>query len=101
MAKSKSHIDTLSLAEAKILLEVARKVADGQTLDDQLETLVTLVTEATGADRGTLFVNDPSTQELYSRVTVGGLKREIRILNTTGIAGNVFQTGKGLLVKDV
>lgn len=75
MAKSKSPIDTLSLAEAKILLEVARKVADGQTLDDQLETLVTLVTEATGADRGTLFVNDPSTQELYSRVTVGGLKR--------------------------
>jgi len=101
VAKSKSPIDTLSLAEAKILLEVARKVADGQTLDDQLETLVTLVTEATGADRGTLFVNDPSTQELYSRVTVGGLKREIRILNTTGIAGNVFQTGKGLLVKDV
>ena len=40
MAKSKSPIDTLSLAEAKILLEVARKVADGQTLDDQLETLV-------------------------------------------------------------
>ena len=62
---------------------------------------MTLVTEATGADRGTLFVNDPSTQELYSRVTVGGLKREIRILNTTGIAGSVFQMGKGLLVKDV
>ena len=101
MARSKSPIDTLSLAEAKVLLEVARKVADGQTLDDQLETLVTLVTEATGADRGTLFVNDPSTQELYSRVTVGGLKREIRILNTTGIAGSVFQVGKGLLVKDV
>ncbi|NBR69238.1 MAG: GAF domain-containing protein, partial [Verrucomicrobia bacterium] len=100
MAKSKSPIDSLSLPEAKILLEVARKVADGQTLDDQLETLVALVTEATWAERGTLFVNDPSTQELYSRVTVGGLKREIRILNTTGIAGYVFQSGKGLLVKD-
>jgi len=95
VAKNKSPIDTLSLAEAKILLEVARKVADSQTLDDQLETLVALVTEATGAERGTLFVNDPSTEELYSRVTVGGLKREIRILNTTGIAGNVFQTGRG------
>lgn len=100
MPKSKSPIDTLSLAEAKILLEVARKVADSQTLDDQLETLVALVTEATGAERGTLFVNDPSTQELYSRVTVGGLKREIRILNNTGIAGSVFQSGKGVVVKD-
>ena len=100
MAKNKSTIDTLSLAEAKILLEVARKVADSQTLDDQLETLVALVTEATGAERGTLFVNDPSTEELYSRVTVGGLKREIRILNTTGIAGTVFQSGKGVVVKN-
>ena len=101
MAKSKNAVETLSLSDAKILLEVARKVADGRTLDDQLETLVALVTEATGADRGTLFVNDPATQELYSRVTVGGLKREIRILNTSGIAGNVFQAGKGVLVKDV
>ena len=101
MPKSKSPVDSLSLAEAKILLQVARKVADGQTLDEQLETLVALVTEATAADRGTLFVNDPSTQELYSRVTVGGLKREIRILNNSGIAGKVFQTGKGVVVRDV
>jgi hypothetical protein len=35
-------VDGLSLAEAKILLEVARKVADGQTLSEQLETLVAL-----------------------------------------------------------
>ena len=100
MPKSKSPVDSLSLAEAKILLQVARKVADGQTLDEQLETLVALVTEATGSDRGTLFVNDPASQELYSRVMVGGLKREIRILNNTGIAGKVFQSGKGVLVKD-
>jgi len=100
MAKSKSPTDGLSLKDAKILLEVARKVADGKTLDEQLETLVALVTEATGADRGTLFVNDPRTQELYSRVTVGGLKREIRILNHTGIAGSVFKMGKGVVVRD-
>ena len=61
MAKSKSPTDGLSLKDAKILLEVARKVADGKTLDEQLETLVALVTEATGSDRGTLFVNDPRT----------------------------------------
>jgi len=98
--KNKDVIAGLGLKEAKILLEVARKVADGQTLDEQLETLVALVMEATVADRATLFVNDPSTQELYSRVTVGGLRREIRILNHTGIAGHVFQSGKGLVVRD-
>ena len=100
MPKNKDLIAGLGLKEAKILLEVARKVADGQTLDEQLETLVALLMEATVADRATLFVNDPSTQELYSRVTVGGLRREIRILNHTGIAGHVFQSGKGLVVKD-
>ena len=98
--KNKDVIAGLGLKEAKILLEVARKVADGQTLDEQLETLVALVMEATVADRATLFVNDPRTQELYSRVTVGGLRREIRILNHTGIAGHVLQTGKGLVVRD-
>lgn len=72
MPKNKDVIAGLGLKEAKILLEVARKVADGQTLDEQLETLVALVMEATIADRATLFVNDPRTQELYSRVTVGG-----------------------------
>jgi adenylate cyclase len=100
MPKNKDVIAGLGLKEAKILLEVARKVADGQTLDEQLEALVALVMEATVADRATLFVNDPITQELYSRITVGGLKREIRILNHTGIAGHVFQSGKGLVVKD-
>ncbi len=100
MQKNKDVIAGLGLKEAKILLEVARKVADGQTLDEQLETLVALVMEATVADRATLFVNDPRTQELYSRVTVGGLRREIRILNHTGIAGHVFQAGKGLVVRD-
>ena len=100
MPKNKDVIAGLGLKEAKILLEVARKVADGKTLDEQLETLVALVMEATVADRATLFVNDPRTQELYSRVTVGGLRREIRILNHTGIAGHVFQAGKGLVVRD-
>ena len=100
MPKNKDVIAGLGLKEAKILLEVARKVADCQTLDEQLETLVALVMEATVADRATLFVNDPRTQELYSRVTVGGLRREIRILNHTGIAGHVFQAGKGLVVRD-
>ena len=100
MPKNKDVIAGLGLKEAKILLEVARKVADGQTLDEQLETLVALVMEATVADRATLFVNDPRTQELYSRVTVGGLRREIRILNHTGIAGHVFQSGNGLVVRD-
>ena len=51
------------------------------------------ITTATAADRGTIFLNDPETQELYSCQTLGGLNREIRLLNDRGIAGHVFQTG--------
>ena len=40
------------------------------------------------------------TGELYSRVAQGGLTREIRILNTAGIAGAVFQNGAGEIVHD-
>ncbi|MCT0224068.1 adenylate/guanylate cyclase domain-containing protein [Synechococcus sp. CS-1328] len=88
------------LEEARILLEVSTAVGIEPSLNGQLSCLLELVTRATGADRGTLFVNDPKTQELYSRESAGGLEREIRILNTVGIAGHVFQSGEGLLVDD-
>ena len=90
----------MNLREARQLLEVAHAVALEDTLDGQLARLIALITEATDAERGTLFLNDPETQELYSRQTVGGLNREIRLLNNRGVAGHVFQSGEGLLVAD-
>ena len=45
-----------------------------------------------------LFLNDPSSGELYSRIAQGDLTREIRLLNTTGIAGAVFQSGIGEII---
>src|SRR5204863_1246292 len=47
--------------------------------------------------RGSLFLNDPGTNELYSRVAQGNIKREIRMLNTSGIAGHVFTSGEPLI----
>ena len=47
-----------------------------------------------------MFLNDPLTGELYSRVAQGELTREIRILNTIGIAGAIFQSGKGEIIHD-
>ena len=90
----------MNLKEARLLLEVANAVALEDSLDGQLARLITLITEATEADRGTLFVNDPETQELYSRQTVGGLNREIRLLNNRGVVGHVFQSGEGVLIAD-
>ena len=52
-------------------------------------------------DRGSLFLNDEETNELYSRVAQGELTREIRILNTVGIAGAIFSSKQGEIIHDV
>lgn len=84
----------------ELLLEVSRRMAAYDTLDDVLRTLVEMTTVELGAERGTLFLNDPETNELYSRVAQGNIKHEIRLLNTSGIAGHVFTSGESVLIQD-
>lgn len=88
------------LTHLRMLLDVSRKVAAQDTLDTVLETLIDLACQETGAERGTLFLNDPGTGELFSRVALGMRRREIRLMNDEGIAGAVFQTGDGEIVED-
>ena len=88
------------LRHAEILLSVSKRCASIESLDDILETLVEMTSWELGCARGTLFLNDPATGELYSRVAQGTFRREIRILNTSGIAGHVFSSGKGVIIHD-
>ncbi len=90
----------LKLRKAEMLLDISRTLAAFETLDDMLERLVTLTTLEVGADRGTIFLNDKVTGELYSRVAQGNFRREIRIINSSGIAGHVFTTGEPMIVND-
>jgi len=83
-----------------LLLRVARDVAAQNTLDEMLLSIVEVSTQETGAESGTLFLNDEETGELYSRVAEGGTIREIRMMNSTGVAGNTFTTGIGVIVDD-
>ena len=87
-------------ASAELLLRVSNRLAAMPTLEEQLNALIELTVQETGAERGSLFLNDPHTNELYSRVALGHETREIRIPNTSGIAGHVFQTGAGFLIHD-
>ncbi|SVA34776.1 uncharacterized protein METZ01_LOCUS87630 [marine metagenome] len=83
-----------------MLLSVTQKIAGLSNLSEILWTLIEMTTTELGADRGSLFLNDALTGELYSRVAQGELTREIRILNTTGIAGAIFQNGVGEIIHD-
>lgn len=88
------------LSHLRMLLDISRKVAAQDTLDTVLETLIDLASQETGAERGTLFLNDASTGELVSRVALGMRRREIRLMNDEGIAGAVFVTGRGEIIPD-
>ena len=88
------------LRRSELLLESAVHVGSIESLDELLTTLVEIVAAGTDAERGTLFLNDASTNELYSRVAQGKLRREIRLLNNSGIAGAVFQSGRGEIVHE-
>jgi len=100
-APSRSRGETeRRLWQAELLLELSRKVAALESLDEVLNALVEITTRELGAERGTLFLNDPATNELYSRVAQGDLSREIRILNNSGISGHVFQSGEGVIIHD-
>jgi adenylate cyclase len=85
---------------AETLVDVSRAVAALDTLDEILASLVTMTAAVLRAERATLFLNDSTTNELYSRSMTDQGPREIRMLNDKGIAGKVFQTGQGLVVND-
>ena len=88
------------LSHLKMLLDVSRKVAAQDTLDTVLETLIDLACIETGSERGTLFLNDDTTGELFSRVALGMKTREIRFMNDEGLAGAVFGSGIGFVRSD-
>ena len=88
------------LRRTEMLIRLSQRVASIDNLDELLATLVELTANETNAERGTLFLNDPASNELYSRAAQGTFNREIRLLNNTGIAGIVFQTGQGLIIHD-
>ena len=91
---------SVALRRAETLLEVSSRCAAANDLVSVLKTLVDITARALDCDRGTLFLNDAETGELYSRVAQGDLVREIRILNTSGFAGHVFQTGEAVISHD-
>ena len=85
------------LKRSQVLLDVTRRCASLANIQDVWKELVSMTSYELDCDRGTLFLNDNETNELFSFVAQGNLTREIRILNDSGIAGHVFQTGQAML----
>lgn len=100
---TKTNTNPLSKRTARfsdMLLQVTTDLAKTKSLDEALETLVKITTSTIGAERGTIFLNDASTNELYSRIAQGNFRREIRIMNSKGVAGWVFSHNEGAIIPD-
>mgnify|MGYP001813677335 CR=1 FL=1 len=79
---------------------VAQALSRLASFDDILEYLIELACQLTQSERGSLFLHDPSTRQLYTRVALGNLHREIRIDESSGVAGHVFTTAEALIVNN-
>ncbi len=88
------------LSRITALLAVANQVSDTLSLDTLLKRIMEITAEAAGADRSTLFLNDPETNELFARVAQGDLASEIRFPNHLGIAGSVYTSGQAVIIPD-
>ena len=86
------------LKYVEMLLETSQQMGSLDSLDAVSDALVKVAVKETDADRGTLFLHDDDTQELYSRIAQGIGFHEIRIMDTDGIAGAVFQSGTSEIV---
>lgn len=85
--------------EAEIL-QVAQELSGELELDALLARIMGTTTDLLDADRSTIFVHDPASGTLWSRVAEGVNIKEIRIPDDAGIAGKVFRSGTAENVTD-
>ncbi len=83
-----------------VLLEVSRTISSDLSLDILLPNLVEVITRTLRAERATLFLHDPTKDELYSHVMRGEKVEEIKIPAKSGIAGAVFSDQEVLNIPD-
>lgn len=88
--------------ELNAMLSVSQIMTTGLSLDDLLARIVNQLVETIDAERGTLYLVDEETNELYSRVLLEdtGALKEIRLQVGEGIAGQVAKTGRVLNIKN-
>jgi adenylate cyclase len=84
----------------EMLVNVSRQVATHGTLDAVLHEITKVATEQTYSERGSLFLYDAQTKELYSRIALGEQSREIRVMSDQGIVGYVFNSGEGTIINN-
>ncbi len=87
------NLITDNLREEAKILGLSQDLMGELQLDPLLERIMRASTELLDAERSTLFLHDPPTNELWSRFAEGLGTRELRFPADRGVAGSVFTTG--------
>lgn len=82
-----------SLRDEQRILSISSDLAGELQLEVLIQRIMEVTAELLNAERSTLFVHDPKTDELVSIYAAGIETREIRIPSGQGIAGAVFSSG--------
>jgi signal transduction histidine kinase len=82
------------------LLELGQLIGLDLQLNDMLSKIALKACEVMEADRCSVFLHDPVTDELWSTVALGMGAEIIRIPSSRGVAGASFQTGETINLED-
>jgi len=82
------------------ILEVSRQLSRTMELDEMLVQVVNVARDVLEAERGTVFLHDEKSRELFARVGTGLDSSEIRFPADSGIAGICVRTGETVNVPD-
>jgi adenylate cyclase len=86
--------------EEALLLDVVSLITSEILLDPLLEKILAAATQLLEADRGSLFLYDRASDELWSRVVGGEGSGQIRFPANAGIAGECFVKGVSINIDD-
>jgi len=93
--------EVMSTDELQMIIKAAELVNSNIRVDEVLNTIVSVATDLTKADRGTLYLVDKEKNELWSLITLGDEMHEIRLKIGDGLAGFVAKSGEIINLKDV
>ena len=94
------NLMTEGLRDEAQILKVAQDLSGELQIDALIERIMRATTELLDADRSSLFLYDPKTNELWSRCAEGLQTKEVPFPASEGIAGSVLTSGELLNVSD-
>jgi signal transduction histidine kinase len=98
--KARYHAEQEKARKLHSLLELGQLIGVDLQLNDMLLQISRKACEVMEADRCSIFLHDPNTDELWSTIAMGMEGQVIRIPSSIGFAGYCFQTGETVNLED-